>query len=460
MPRRAWATAVLLAAAGLAPPAAAQPLPPADLPAPARPAPPAAILGTPVAVRGEPVRPTADPIPTSANTADAGAVPVSFTEPPAVSRPTRAAGLRAPVATGREPSTSSAVPAGTVDAPAPRTTSHGPPADPVNDLLIRRSGDRHPREPGRDDRDGPGRRPTWKLGDNLDGLADRVQGALGQRGEWFKGDHAFDGFASPVTNPFLFEDPRSVTEARLIYLYQKIPGGQPDFQGGNAQFFGVQARVAVTDRLSFVVNKLGGVRLDPGSGSAFEESTGFAELWLGPKYTFIRNEDAGRLLAGGLQFQIPVGSGSVSQNTGNLSLVPWATIGQNFFKDSFRFGSVNTLASGGYALSTNSARSDYLFLSGHIDLDVMNRHRFYPLAELNYVLVTTNGNAQPLMGSEGRDLFNFGSHAKGNGLLTGALGARFKITEQAQLGGAFEIPLAGPRDLFDYRFTVDFILRY
>jgi len=61
---------------------------------------------------------------------------------------------------------------------------------------------------------------------------------------------------------------------------------------------------------------------------------------------------------------------------------------------------------------------------------------------------------------EGRDLINFGGQAKGHGLLTWALGARFKFTEHAQVGAAFEFPIAGPRDIFQYRLTVDFILRY
>jgi hypothetical protein len=78
--------------------------------------------------------------------------------------------------------------------------------------------------------------------------------------------------------------------------------------------------------------------------------------------------------------------------------------------------------------------------------------------ELNWVLNTTNGTSLPI-GSEGRDLINFGGQAK-HGLLTAAFGARGKITERAQLGGAFEFPVAGPKDLFRYRFTVDFILRY
>jgi hypothetical protein len=90
---------------------------------------------------------------------------------------------------------------------------------------------------------------------------------------------------------------------------------------------------------------------------------------------------------------------------------------------------------------------------------VANLHRFYPLAELNWFLYSTNGNTRPI-GAEGRDLINFGGQAKGTGLLTMALGGRAKLTESAQLGAAFEFPVAGRRDIFRNRFTVDFILRY
>ena len=36
----------------------------------------------------------------------------------------------------------------------------------------------------------------------------------------FQSDHCFDSFISPVTNPFLFEDPRSLTEVRPIFMIQ------------------------------------------------------------------------------------------------------------------------------------------------------------------------------------------------------------------------------------------------
>jgi hypothetical protein len=325
-----------------------------------------------------------------------------------------------------------------------------PPADPVNDFLTRRAGspadkaDKFNREPGR--------RTAGAFGD-------RIRDIVGERGEWGRSDHAFDGFISPVTNPFLFEDPRSVTEARLIYMYQRIPGGQPDTGGGSVNYFGLQARVAITNRLSFTINKLGGTWFSPSNEFVIPDSAGFAEVWLGPKFTFIRNEETGSLLAGGLQFQLPVGSGSVYQNTGSLSIVPYATYGQKFFKDA-GLGGVNTMVNAAYAFSTTSARSDYFSLSGHVDWDVMNWNHFFPLLELNYTLVTTDGTTRPLVGSEGRDMFNLGAAAKGHGLLSGAIGARYKFNECIQMGVAYEIPLAGPRDFFNSRFVLDFILRY
>src|SRR5262249_40134579 len=74
---------------------------------------------------------------------------------------------------------------------------------------------------------------------------------------WFEGDHAFDYFASPVSMPFLLEDPRSLTELRPIFIFQSIPNNAPSFQGGHAEFYGMKMSLAVTERFSFVINKLG-----------------------------------------------------------------------------------------------------------------------------------------------------------------------------------------------------------
>lgn len=38
-------------------------------------------------------------------------------------------------------------------------------------------------------------------------------------------DHCFDDFVSPMTNPIFFEDPRTLTELRPIYMHHKLPQG-------------------------------------------------------------------------------------------------------------------------------------------------------------------------------------------------------------------------------------------
>lgn len=271
-------------------------------------------------------------------------------------------------------------------------------------------------------------------------------------------DPCFEEFISPVSNPFLFEDPRSLTEIRPIFMFQMIPNSQFIYQGGNIEFYGMQARVHVTDRLSFVLNKFGGLTVNPGDGSPFTSDTTFAEVWLGPKFTFLRNENTKTLGAVGLTFQIPTGGSKNFQDTGTLTMAPYLSFGQNFARSSF--GSMNVLSTTGYALSVNDQRSDYLYSSLHLDYDIANCHRFYPLVELNYIQYTRSGSVTPI-NFEGGDLINFGAtDVGGHKNLTIAGGMRYKFSEHAQLGVAAEFPLLGTKDLLEFRLTADFILRY
>ena len=263
---------------------------------------------------------------------------------------------------------------------------------------------------------------------------------------------------SPVTNPFLFEDPRSVTEVRPIFLYQRIPSNNPVFRGGNAEFFGTQLRVAFSNRFSFVVNELGGVSINPGSGAQVPAGTGFAEVHLGPKFTFLRNLEYKAVGAMGLTFEIPAGRASTYQDTGSLSLVPYLSIGKNFFETSW--GSLNVLDTLGYSFATYSQRTNFFFNSLHLDFDVLNRHRFFPLVELNWFNYTRSGTAHPF-GTEGADLANIGSMGvSGKNNLNLAFGMRYKFSERVQLGVAAEFPLLDRRDLNNFRLTVDMIWRY
>lgn len=302
------------------------------------------------------------------------------------------------------------------------------------------------------------RRRLLDAGGEDDGFGRRLGRVFNfDRDGLFCSDREFDTFISPVTNPFLFEDPRSSSEVRPVAIYQRIPTSQPNFQGGSLWYAGVRGSLAITNRLSVTLNKIGLSGVTASGDSDLGSHVGLSELWFGPKVTILRDVDFGTLLAAGLQFQVPLGSSAVYQNTGKLGLVPYVSVGQTFLKT--RFGGFNALANAGYSYSVNNLRSDYFYASGHVSFDLMNRQKFFPLAEVNWFQYTTNGNAQFLAG-EGRDLVNFGSLAKGSSLLTGALGARYRLSKSLEFGGAFEVPLAGNRDFFRYRFLFDIIYRF
>jgi hypothetical protein len=276
----------------------------------------------------------------------------------------------------------------------------------------------------------------------------------------FQSDHAFDYFISPVSNPLRFEDPRALTEIRPVFIYNWTPHSNPVFQGGGVGYFGTQLRVAFTDRLSLVINDLGFIWDHPRTNfTDIQPHTGFAEFHLGPKYTFIRSEGTGTVAAAGLNFDIPVGSHSVAQDTGTLSLTPYITGAQKICSP---IGNFNAMATFGFSASVNNERSNYFFNSYHLDYDIANCHKYYPLVELNWFHYTNNGQTRDLM-FEGKDLFNFGSmHIAGHNYLTMAVGGRWVPMQWLQFGGAFEFPLgtSSSRDITRFRLTFDVIFRY
>ena len=172
------------------------------------------------------------------------------------------------------------------------------------DYLSGRAGERPPapsrqsRAPG-DEYLFPEDRPGSRLDDALGRLGEPAKEAKGL----FCTDRAFDGFITPMTNPFLFESAQTSTEIRGLFIGQGIPKGAGPFEGGYTFFAGGQGRLAFGERFSVTVNKIGLQSFQPGTGSSVGGSTGLAELWLGPKFVVVRNvpsqtlvPDASRLL--------------------------------------------------------------------------------------------------------------------------------------------------------------------
>ena len=274
----------------------------------------------------------------------------------------------------------------------------------------------------------------------------------------FKSDHfCDDSLISPVTNPFFFEDPRSLTEIKPLFMIQEAPKAHG---GGNDEFFGIQGRLALTERFSLVINKLGFVSLNPDQANAgYDKKTGFAEINFGPKFTFWRDENLRNAAAVGLNIEAPIGSKSVFQDTGSLGLDPYVTYGQSFGRSSF--GSFDFIGEAGYNFAVDNKRSEFLHTSLHLDYDVLNAHRWYPLLEMNYFYYTKSGRNTTLNGFDGADLVNFGSSNVGSrSFLTLAPGLRYKFNENIIVGGAVEFPVTSQKELEDFRFTFDVIFRY
>jgi len=262
-------------------------------------------------------------------------------------------------------------------------------------------------------------------------------------------DHRFDCFISPMTNPVFFEDPRTLTEARVIFMNQSLPVRGP-LTGGDFQFLGVQARAAITERFSVVMTKSGFFM----AGDPTPVDDGWADVSLGLKYNFYADPDAQQIITAGLNYEIPLGSDRALQGNGageyNLYVTGAAAVGE--------FS--HLVSALGWRMPGNTdAESQVMYWSSHWDTRITNGGLYF-LAEANWYHYLNSGAAAPL-DFEGLDLFNLGSaDVAGNDIVTGAAGFKLKRSPHREIGVAYEVPLTDRRDMLNDRITVDFILRY
>lgn len=299
------------------------------------------------------------------------------------------------------------------------------------------------------------------------GFGERMRGWFnvtgpGQGGFLCADPCANEAVVSPITAPFYFEDPRALQEVRPIFTYQSVPSKSLGWGGGGgAYFFGTQARLRLSERFSIVLHELGGVSFKPDNASGpIQDSTGFAEVKLGAKYTFLRNQEQGSAAAVGVMFEIPAGSDKVFQNTGDLSISPYLSYAQTLWRLPGSAGVLNVMGNMGYSFSTDKVRSEFFYTNFHIDYNVLGLNKFFPLFEVNWFYYTRSGNNVSL-GYEGADLVNFGSTTtEGRSQVTLAAGLRYKFTENIIGGAAIQFPVTSEKGLQDYRLTFDVIFKF
>jgi hypothetical protein len=268
---------------------------------------------------------------------------------------------------------------------------------------------------------------------------------------FLESDHAFPNFIGPMTNPILSKDPRSMTEARFLFINNNLP---PDHAlgGGDFQVYALQLRAALTDRLTLIADKDGIASIN---AHGLAHQTGLLNMNFGLRYLVVRDVENQFLWSVGGTYEPPMGERNVFENHGNGVLSLFTTVGKEV---DCKWHFLNTF---GYQFGLDTdENSGFFYNSLHIDRQVCGR--FYPLFEINWFHYTQGGDrGLPRVLGEGDGLLNLGTTGvAGNDLVTGAIGLKAKVGDHAETGVAWEVPLSNRKDLIDNRLVFDFIVRY
>lgn len=260
-------------------------------------------------------------------------------------------------------------------------------------------------------------------------------------------DTCFCDFISPITNPVFFEDPRTLTEARIIYLHHWLP---EDVTGGELDVVAMQLRAALSDRLSIVAAKDGYIWASPGAPL----DDGWADISLGLKYNLLADDCSGTIVSAGVSYELPIGSTRALQGNGDGEFNVYLTGGK-------RIGcNAHWISATGFRLPTDTSDENQVwYWSNHVDYHL--GCGWYVLAEANWYHWLSSGDQAAFAGIEGLDLFNLGStNVAGDDIVTGALGAKYKPSCCTEIGVAWETHLTDNRGVIEDRLTIDWIIRY
>lgn len=262
----------------------------------------------------------------------------------------------------------------------------------------------------------------------------------------------FPSSIMPVTNTTMFEDPRTLTGVRAIFINQGLPGASA-FGGGTFQVYALQARAALTERLSIIATKDGWIDLNPTNQAL--AGSGFANIAAGLKYNFWRNTETGTLLSTGMTFEIPLGAGQVFQGEGDGDFHFFLS-GSTELTDR-----ANWITGTGFRIpSDRNTGSQLWYWSNHFDVEVV-RNKVFAFTEFNWYHWMSSGNG-PISGFEGGDLLNLGSaDVAGNDIVTAAIGPALKLRDgHIEISAAYEIPLTERRDILKDRTTVTAVINF
>lgn len=249
----------------------------------------------------------------------------------------------------------------------------------------------------------------------------------------------------PVTAPTTFETPVIDSSLNAMVMHHEFPKSSI-FGGGDANIYALQVRYAVSDRVALIATKDGYIDLNPNVGANQE---GFADIAGGFKVAAIDDPENGFLLTPGLIYETKSGDREVFQGNGDGVIRPFVSAGWDLDE-------INVLGSFAYNFPIDTDAESTL-MDYHLHLDYEATENLFPLFEVNGITYTSNGAALPV-NFEGGDLINLGANnVAGNTVISGALGARYKLNEQFMFGLAYEWPLTSRKDILENRITFDLL---
>lgn len=258
-------------------------------------------------------------------------------------------------------------------------------------------------------------------------------------------------YVPPLSNALFNETPYITTEVSLWYWYQIIPGDSI-VSGGQVNLTAAQARVALTDRLGFIATKDG--YADFHFGSTLVDTEGWANITLGLKYALLQSSEDDYIVTAGARYEIPVGnieaSGVSLQGHGDGFIDLFVSGAKHWDKFGIE-GNIGT----NLALDSSNNTSQ-LHYSIHFDYELLPK--FFPILEFNGISTIDEGKRVAL-GIEGHDVLNLGSSNVGT-TLTVAAGFRYMLTDNAQVGAAWEETVSDRDDLLDSRLYVNLLFHF
>lgn len=281
-------------------------------------------------------------------------------------------------------------------------------------------------------------------------LGDDSDADIGVEG-FLNGLRGFEHFYNPVGQPIYFETPFNETGLRPLFLHHKFPG-RSQIDGGNANIFAVQARLAITERLGFIATKDGRTWLRAG---LLPDDNGWNDIAIGLKYVAIADRENDFVLTPGFRWQWENGSHGVLQGF-HQEYSPFVSVAKGFD----RFHIIGNVT---YRIPDTNHGNEVLHWDAHFDYEIAPKSLpgVAPLIEIHSVHYLTDGKELPVS-IGGLDYTNLGSmHVAGENVIWLDAGARAKFSPNFSMGIVYGWSIThAETDIFDQRLTLDFELKW